>query len=246
MSNPNPDPTLDRLLRHMAWANAQLVAGLAEQPVEALGLTAPRNDWSAGRILAHVLNAAQGYASLMEGVTRPTSMEPPASHEELAVLGARLAATDANLRAQPLQVRQKLQVDERQEGAHRAFAQLGALRSTRSRPIAPPKRRLERRREANAKRLRLLRLQLLAVIQDAKEQDPRQLRHVLERARVVRASHDVRDLLDRGVHGRGSCESASSDGHLASLRQISGARSSASQSDAEVTRLKQSRVPARS
>jgi len=100
MTNTTPDPTLDRLLRHMAWANAQLVARLLEQPVEALALTSPRNEWAAGRILAHLLNAAQGYATRMEGVPRPPNVEPPATAHELADLGARLAATDASLRAQ--------------------------------------------------------------------------------------------------------------------------------------------------
>jgi uncharacterized damage-inducible protein DinB len=99
MSN-DPDPTLDRLLRHMAWANAQLVTRLTEQPVETLALTAPRNEWSAGRILAHLLNAAQGYASRMEGVARPADVETPASAAELAQLGVRLADIDARLRAQ--------------------------------------------------------------------------------------------------------------------------------------------------
>lgn len=99
MSN-DPDPTLDRLLRHMAWANAQLVARLTEQPVETLGLTAPRNEWSAGRILAHLLNAAQGYASRMEGVARPADVETPTSAAELAQLGVRLADIDARFRAQ--------------------------------------------------------------------------------------------------------------------------------------------------
>jgi uncharacterized damage-inducible protein DinB len=96
----SPDPTLDRLLRHMAWANAQLVARLLEGPVDALALTSPRNEWSAGRILAHILNAAQGYATRMEGVPRPPNVEPPASAEELADLGARLADFDARLRRQ--------------------------------------------------------------------------------------------------------------------------------------------------
>lgn len=94
------DPTLDRLLRHMAWANAQLVARLAEQPIEALELTAPQNEWSAGRILAHLLNAAQGYASRMEGAPRPENLEPPTSAAELAELGARLVDIDARLRRQ--------------------------------------------------------------------------------------------------------------------------------------------------
>ncbi len=100
MTNTTPDPTLDRLLRHMAWANAWLVARLLEQPEEALALTAPQNEWSAGRILAHLLNAAQGYSSRMAGVARPPDMEPPTSTAELADLGARLAAADASLRTQ--------------------------------------------------------------------------------------------------------------------------------------------------
>jgi uncharacterized damage-inducible protein DinB len=103
MTNTTPDPTLDRLLRHMAWANARLVARLLEQPVDALALTAPRNEWSAGRILAHLLNAAQGYATRMESVARPPNVEPPTSTAELAELGERLAASDASLRAQAIE-----------------------------------------------------------------------------------------------------------------------------------------------
>ena len=84
MADRTPDPTLDRLLRHMAWANAQLITRLAEQPDDALALTAPHNEWSAGRILAHLLNAAEGYAARLEGVPRPPDMElarprPPSS-----------------------------------------------------------------------------------------------------------------------------------------------------------------------
>ena len=100
MTNTTADPTLDRLLRHMAWANAQLVARLLEQPADALALTAPHNEWSAGRILAHLLNAAQGYASRMEGAPRPEAVEPPATTAELEDLGRRLADFDARLRRQ--------------------------------------------------------------------------------------------------------------------------------------------------
>jgi uncharacterized damage-inducible protein DinB len=100
MTNTTPDPTLDRLLRHMAWANQKLVSWLQDQPIEALALTAPRNEWSAGRILAHLVNAAYGYATRMEGVPRPPDVETPTSTAELADMGARLAAVDARLRAQ--------------------------------------------------------------------------------------------------------------------------------------------------
>ena len=100
MAAPTPGPTLDRLLRHMAWANAQLVAVLLRQPVETWALTAPQNEWSAGRILAHLLNAAQGYATRLEGVPRPPDVETPTSPAVLTELGERLAALDAKLRAQ--------------------------------------------------------------------------------------------------------------------------------------------------
>ncbi len=52
------DPTLDRLLRHMAWANAAIFDVLAAGSDEDLALAAPRNEWPAGRILAHLVNAA--------------------------------------------------------------------------------------------------------------------------------------------------------------------------------------------
>lgn len=105
MNDRMPDPTLDRLLRHMAWANAALIARLAEQPDDALGLTAPSNEWSAGRILVHLVNAAGGYASRLEGMPRPTDVDPPAlaAHAQLDELRARLVDFDARLRAQATQ-----------------------------------------------------------------------------------------------------------------------------------------------
>ncbi|HYK95646.1 MAG TPA: DinB family protein [Candidatus Dormibacteraeota bacterium] len=100
MSGSTPDPTLDRLLRHMAWANAALIARLAEQQDSALKMTAPRNEWSAARILAHLVSAAGGYASRLEQAGRPPDIEPPTSVAELTEIAARCAALDARLRAQ--------------------------------------------------------------------------------------------------------------------------------------------------
>ena len=93
------DPNTDRLLRHMAWANQALIARLAEQPDSALALTAPQNEWSAGRILVHLVNAANGYAARLEGLPRQPQGEPPTSVSELPALAGRLAAADARLRA---------------------------------------------------------------------------------------------------------------------------------------------------
>jgi uncharacterized damage-inducible protein DinB len=98
----HPDPTTDRALRHMAWANQQLIARLAEQPdvAQALALTAPRNEWSAGRILAHLANAANGYGARLQGLPRQPQLEPATSSADLATIADRLAASDARLREQ--------------------------------------------------------------------------------------------------------------------------------------------------
>ena len=73
------------------------------------------------------------------------------------------------------QVRQQLAVDEGRERAHRAPGQSDAPGARGSGPVAPAIRRLERRRERRADRLGLLGLELLALVEDAQEQDPRQL-----------------------------------------------------------------------
>lgn len=100
MTDSTVDPTLDRLLRHMAWANATLIATLAELPDSVLALASPRNEWSAAMILAHLVSAAGGYASRLEGVARPDDTEPPTSVAQLAEIAARCADLDARLRAQ--------------------------------------------------------------------------------------------------------------------------------------------------
>ena len=94
------DPTLDRLLRHMAWANAALLARLAELPDSALALAAPRSEWTVAMILEHIVMAAGGYAARLEGVPRPERTPPPTRVAELVELAARCAAYDARIRAQ--------------------------------------------------------------------------------------------------------------------------------------------------
>jgi uncharacterized damage-inducible protein DinB len=99
MSDSTVDPTLDRLLRHMAWANATMFAWLGGLSDEALGLSSPRNEWTAGMILAHLVDSAGGYASRLEGVPRQARIEPP-TIAGLADLAASCAAFDARLRSQ--------------------------------------------------------------------------------------------------------------------------------------------------
>jgi len=100
MTDSTVDPPLDRLLRHMAWANATMFDWLGGLSDEDLGLSAPRNEWTAAMILEHLVDAAGGYASRLEGVPRQTRLEAPTTIAELAGLAATCAAFDARLRAQ--------------------------------------------------------------------------------------------------------------------------------------------------
>jgi len=97
---PLADPTLDRLLRHMAWANAALIARLTELPVANLALAAPRNEWTVVMILDHLVAAAGRYAARLEGAPRPDRAPSPATAAGLAELAADCAAYDARIRAQ--------------------------------------------------------------------------------------------------------------------------------------------------
>jgi len=99
MTTQTPDPTLDRLLRHMAWANARLIAALATLDDAALALTAPRNEWSVAMILEHLVGAAGGYAQRLEGGPMPPEMDPPATMAEAGALAEACAAYDARLRS---------------------------------------------------------------------------------------------------------------------------------------------------
>lgn len=100
MSDSNVDPTLDRLLRHMAWANAALIGQLAGQTDEVLSLASPRNEWTVAMILQHLVDAADRYAARLEGAPRPGDATPPTTVAELRALAARCAAIDARIRAQ--------------------------------------------------------------------------------------------------------------------------------------------------
>jgi uncharacterized damage-inducible protein DinB len=101
--DPTTDPTLDRLLRHMAWANATLIGWLGTLSDDALVATAPQNEWSAGRILDHLVNAAGGYATRLDGGARLEAPPLMTSISQLEERAARLAGYDARLLAHAAQ-----------------------------------------------------------------------------------------------------------------------------------------------
>jgi uncharacterized damage-inducible protein DinB len=97
--NPMPETTLNQMLGHMAWANADLFGKLAAFTPEALAHTAPGSEWSVGAIAHHVTTAAENYAQRLYGEPRAEKRELPVSGADLAALGAALAAADTRLRA---------------------------------------------------------------------------------------------------------------------------------------------------
>jgi uncharacterized damage-inducible protein DinB len=100
MSSHLPDPTLDRLLRHMAWANADVLARLRGLPDEALGLAAPGSEWTVAQIAEHLVMGAGGYASRLDGEPwPPEDTTPPEVAGDVEALAALCVGYDARLRA---------------------------------------------------------------------------------------------------------------------------------------------------
>ena len=91
--------TLDRLLQHMAWANAALFKQLEELPSPALSHTAPGSEWSVGAIAHHLVTAAENYAQRLYGEARAPEREIPTGSAGVKELRAALATADAKLRS---------------------------------------------------------------------------------------------------------------------------------------------------
>jgi uncharacterized damage-inducible protein DinB len=87
----------------MAWANATLIGWLGTLSDDDLAATAPMNEWSAGRILDHLVNAAGNYVMRLDGASRITPPDPLTTIAELPERAGRLAGFDARLRAHAAQ-----------------------------------------------------------------------------------------------------------------------------------------------
>ena len=98
MNMPQVNPTLDRLFRHMAWANAQFLLEVAKLPVGNLTLAAENDEWTVGAILEHLVGAAGGYAAHLDGGSRPEGVRIPTTKDEVDHLAELCAGFDARLR----------------------------------------------------------------------------------------------------------------------------------------------------
>lgn len=92
------DPTLDRLFRHMAWANQFLFEQLKEVPVSSLALTAENEEWTVAAVVEHLVRAAGFYVARLTGEALPTDFKPPSTREDLDGLAQRCSGFDARLR----------------------------------------------------------------------------------------------------------------------------------------------------
>ena len=98
MNTPQVNPTLERLFRHMAWANAQFLSVVAKLPVANLTLAAENDEWTVGAIVEHLVGAAGGYAAHLDGESRPEGIRIPTTQEDVAHLAELCAGFDARLR----------------------------------------------------------------------------------------------------------------------------------------------------
>jgi uncharacterized damage-inducible protein DinB len=98
MTNSSPDPILDRLYRHMAWANQLLLGQLQVIPSEALALTTEDKEYSVAVIAEHFVRSAGFYIFRVTGEPLPVDFELTASKDDLAGLAKRCATFDARLR----------------------------------------------------------------------------------------------------------------------------------------------------
>jgi hypothetical protein len=96
-----------------------------------------------------------------------------------------LARRGAGPLPQGLEVRQQVAIDEGDEAAERAGLERLPPDPVRRRPVLPAIGRREGRRKLRAHCLGLIALTRLPLIQNAEEEDPRELRHVLKRSGAV-------------------------------------------------------------
>lgn len=91
--------TTKRLLRHMAWANQRVYDAVKSLPDLALGAYIVNAEWTAGRILQHIVQGADWYVyCLTETPWRDIKM--PESMTDLNLLQEQLAEFDAKISSQ--------------------------------------------------------------------------------------------------------------------------------------------------
>lgn len=68
------NPIVDKSLKHMAWANEQMLNILVELPDEAINLSAWNPDWTVGKIVSHIADSQGRIASRITGQPAPEAL----------------------------------------------------------------------------------------------------------------------------------------------------------------------------
>lgn len=88
--------TIQRSLRHMAWANARVFDSVTELPWSALGSYVVDPEWTAGRILYHLVESSCWYVHCL-GIAQWRPIDVPQDMAAMRTLSGELAAFDAQM-----------------------------------------------------------------------------------------------------------------------------------------------------
>lgn len=91
------DATLERLFRHMTWANNQVFAQLATLPESSLKFTAWNPDWSVGKIANHIVIAQGRFISRLQRLEPFPESEFELTSEGMALLAKKSVENDQKL-----------------------------------------------------------------------------------------------------------------------------------------------------
>jgi len=91
--------TLERGMRHLAWADEAFFTALADRPADALNARVSSNSWTVGQLAMHIVQGAQWYRYCLTGEMW-TDLIIPADCAQVTALRAELAVVNGVLCAQ--------------------------------------------------------------------------------------------------------------------------------------------------
>ncbi|NDC52198.1 MAG: hypothetical protein EBZ66_03450 [Actinobacteria bacterium] len=88
--------SVERLLKHMAWANQKVYSAAETLPDEAFGAYIVNPEWTVARILEHIVGGATWYVNRLE-IEKWKEIPTPKSGADVKVLKTMLADFDAKI-----------------------------------------------------------------------------------------------------------------------------------------------------
>ena len=88
--------TMNRTLRHMAWANQRIYAACSGLPEEALEAYIVNPDWTARRLLQHIVSGSDWYVFCL-GIAAWNDIPTPRTVSDISALAATLEKCDLQI-----------------------------------------------------------------------------------------------------------------------------------------------------